>query len=228
MATFAPTDSESYSALSSELVRTQPFSSVLSVKLEGCVRNAALAAFEIATLKLKPRLAPGYAIEHRTGFSGMEVERLLEKRGTRLVDESGDAVPVTGCYPDGGVFILTGPSGIEIPFFAVEAKYQKTGGNAIERWFKNWTALQSLHSNIMLATFASGDGAHLDEVIPRTLNWALVSWCAMRNKAAIRKWNRLYLTGPSMFSAAWGFSEHALVDILEEGIVNGALQAAQV
>jgi hypothetical protein len=53
-----------------------------------------------------------------------------------------------------------------------EAKKQGAGGNAIERWFKNNYICRLISPFVSYVTFATGPGASVNGVIPKTLNVA--------------------------------------------------------
>jgi len=106
-------------------------SSAASTGLEHALRTAANAV-----------VLPG--LVHRAGFSGTE---LAAAYGL-------DGVVLNGVYPDGGVWCA--PDGTQ-PLLAAEAKHQGEAGNAIERWYKNYTMLNPLGVRVHL-TVCTGAG----------------------------------------------------------------------
>ena len=68
------------------------------------------------------------------------------------------------CAPDGGVWFYKGQA-----ILASEAKKQGAGGNAIDRWFKNFNILKLLNPDISYVTFARGEGVIDGNPIHKTL-----------------------------------------------------------
>lgn len=74
---------------------------------------------------------------------------------------------VGSCEPDGGIWFYNGK-----PICFFESKKQGKGGNAIERWFKNFTVLSRINRNIQSGTFCVGEGTVKGAPIWKTLHEA--------------------------------------------------------
>lgn len=73
-----------------------------------------------------------------------------------------------GCSPDGGLWYYDG-----VLIAAFEGKKQGSGGNAIERWYKNQYICRTItNPKVSYTTFAIGSGATTSTPIGRTLVWA--------------------------------------------------------
>ncbi len=71
----------------------------------------------------------------------------------------------TGCMPDGGMWFSgprTQPRTLQVAF---EAKHQQDGGNAIERWCKNYLLCNRLWPDAKYVTFMTGEGAKVGGVL---------------------------------------------------------------
>ena len=102
-----------------------------SLRLEAAVR-AAVA-----------ELADAFdGLEWRRGYTGAELAALLGIPDARIA----------GVEPDGGVWVRDGR-----PVVVAEAKRQGERGNAIERWYKNWSVFRRLGVRTYV-TFCAGDG----------------------------------------------------------------------
>ncbi len=77
-------------------------------------------------------------------------------------------VDLAGVYPDGGLVLDRVSQKI---LLASESKKQGSGGNAIERWFKNYTALTSLGVGVYVTTCV-GDGFFDSNTANRVMNLA--------------------------------------------------------
>ena len=150
------------------------------------------------------------------GLTGKEISEL-----TKI--EIDEETRTTGCQPDGGIFLWVDPRGGRIPLVGFEAKNQADRGNAIERWFKNWAVLKSFGPRFCYITFCTGLGAAPEGIIVRILNNALLSYGQESLSRRIRKWNRFYTSGPSLYRSVRGFSEARM-----ETIVRKALLAALI
>ena len=70
-----------------------------------------------------------------------------------------------GCMPDGGMWFdgpRTQPRTLKVAF---EAKHQQDGGNAIERWAKNFSLCHKLWPESKYVTFMTGEGAKVGGVL---------------------------------------------------------------
>jgi len=80
-----------------------------------------------------------------------------------------------GCIPDGGMWFTGNRSVKNRTLVAVfEAKKQGKGGNAIERWWKNWAACTRIFKDVKYITFLTGPGAQTGEILAKHANDALV------------------------------------------------------
>lgn len=81
------------------------------------------------------------------------------------VPEMRDRKVTTGCMPDGGMWFdgpRNQPRTLKLAF---EAKHQGRGGNAIERWGKNYLICNRLWPDSKYVTFMTGEGAEIGEVL---------------------------------------------------------------
>lgn len=70
-----------------------------------------------------------------------------------------------GCMPDGGMW-FDAPRGQPRRLMAAfEAKHQQDGGNAIERWAKNYLLCRSIWPDCVYVTFMTGEGARVGGVL---------------------------------------------------------------
>lgn len=70
-----------------------------------------------------------------------------------------------GCMPDGGMWFdgpRNQPRTLKVAF---EAKHQQDGGNAIERWAKNFSMCHKLWPESKYVTFMTGEGAEVGGVL---------------------------------------------------------------
>ena len=126
-----------------------------------------------------------------TSRDSRETEKLVREAGKAAADHSnstervtklsGDQVKealgvagiegeVVGAEPDGGIWLLKTN---KTPLIAVEAKYQGEGGNAIERWYKNYYVFKSMGVR-RFVTVCTGDGFFNDKAAQRTIQLAAV------------------------------------------------------
>lgn len=187
--------------------------------LEKTLSRAVTMAYNLVKPDVLRALPAGWQIRHDAGFTSQQLVEMMGQQVLSLLDSD---LRVVGYRPDGGIFSLVSPSGMLVPFLALEAKHQGALGNAIERWFKNYLVTRSLGADMALVTFCTGEGAAYPEgVIPKTLGWALVEY-AKSHQRPLRNWNQQYVQGPSMFSEVKGFEVEAMVQILRSAIVDGA------
>lgn len=135
-------------------------------------------------------------------------------RLSRIEVEAG-GLPLAGVAPDGGVVLYNSRSRGLVPLFTVEAKEQQNAGNAIERWFKNYTALKVVGPKIAYVTFCSGEGATPNGAICKALNHAFVEHAVISREYRLRRWNKLHYEGPSMFRRPAGFRGYQIETILD-------------
>jgi hypothetical protein len=95
---------------------------------------------------------------------GLSAATLAERLGL-----NASAADLAGVYPDGGIWLLK--DGNEI-LVAAEAKRQGPAGNAIERWFKNYSVLKALGVRVFV-TLCTGDGFFDGNSAQRTLQLAV-------------------------------------------------------
>ena len=116
-----------------------------------CATDAAAKKLDEQCKTLKEKLA--------LEFPNLTMQRKLTQ----------DQIPggIGACEPDGGVWLKDGKV---VAVF--EAKKQGTGGNAIERWFKNQFICRALNPEVSYVTFCSGEGAARGAVLEKTLNIA--------------------------------------------------------
>lgn len=134
----------------------------------------------------------------------------VEKGGKDSLLNYIDPNDYSACQPDGGFFCIK-KDGKLIPIVASETKHQGEKGNAIERFFDNNIWSRDVNPNISYITFASGDGAQVNEVIHRTLY--------KRHHGKFGGFNDYYPGKNSCFMSVNGFSESFIYDILVKSIV---------
>ena len=128
--------------------------SIESKLLDGDVKVVAESIAQY--LKAKNNTEYFYEFGHQN-YTGpnFSVKTIVENALPELL-ERGVTV---GCVPDGGMWFdgpRTQPRKLKVAF---EAKYQKDGGNAIERWGKNYLLCHGLASDVKYVTFMTGAGA---------------------------------------------------------------------
>ncbi len=144
------------------------------------------------------------------GMKGDEIMRLsgLREQETDLV----------GVFPDGGIFMYP-ENGVYLPILAIEAKHQGAIGNAIERWYKNKEALSCLNSQLSYLTICTGEGAKRGGIMRKILNHALVSHARENRAKKVRKWGKMYFSGPSFFHVRTSTSEERLACLLSSFLI---------
>ena len=111
--------------------------SVESKQLDGDVKNIAMA---IAVFQEK------YCFE-------------LGHQKNKILPECHKMNVTLGCVPDGGMWFdgsRNQPRTVKAVF---EAKHQQDGGNAIERWTKNYLICYRMNPEVKYITFMTGEGA---------------------------------------------------------------------
>jgi len=109
-----------------------------------------------------------------------------------------------GCAPDGGAWFRDGKL---VAVF--EAKKQGIGGNAIERWVKNYEVCKRFNPDVKYVTFGSGAGFEEG------------NYCWRFAKSYIdsnRKFNELYSTGTSWFINPEGFTQNQIISVMREAL----------
>lgn len=134
----------------------------------------------------------------------------FEKGGPESDLKYTDSFDYSACQPDGGFFCIR-KDGKLIPIVASETKHQGEKGNAIERFFDNNIWSRDVNPNISYITFASGEGAQVNEVIHRTLY--------KRHHGKFGGFNDYHPGKNSCFLSVDGFSESFIYDILVKSIV---------
>ena len=99
-------------------------------------------------------------------IDGIELSDLLGVE----IEESESSL--AGAYPDGGIFWHAGHPGKVL--CVAEAKKQGERGNAIERWFKNYSIMRRLGCEIYL-TVCTGDGFFNGNRAQKTLETAVAT-----------------------------------------------------
>ena len=108
----------------------------------------------------------GDEVSWTSGVSGGELSDLLGVK----IEESESSL--AGAYPDGGIFWHAGHPGKVL--CVAEAKKQGENGNAIERWFKNYSIMRRLGCEIYL-TVCTGDGFFNGKSAQKTLETAVAT-----------------------------------------------------
>ena len=138
-----------------------------------------------------------------------EVE-YFDKGGPDCTLRYTDPLDYSACQPDGGFFCIR-KDDILIPIVASETKHQGQEGNAIERFFDNNIWSRDVNPNISYISFASGEGATINEVIHRTLY--------KRHHGSFGGFDNYYPGTNSCFLSKDGFSEDFIYDILVKAII---------
>lgn len=126
-----------------------------SKKLDGDVKVIAEA---IAQAQNQYYFESGHRVLDETKFGRQTVM-------DHAIPEMRERKVTTGCMPDGGMWFDGPRSQPRTLKAAFEAKYQKEGGNAIERWGKNYLICNRLWPEAKYVTFMTGEGAKLGEVL---------------------------------------------------------------
>jgi hypothetical protein len=109
--------------------------------------------------------APCYEVGHTNLTASRYSETVKEGAALPELKEMGITV---GCMPDGGMWFDGPRSKIDRKLLAVfEAKHQKDGGNAIERWCKNFMLCKSITSNMKYHTLMTGEGVNPGGVLDK-------------------------------------------------------------
>ena len=131
-----------------------------SKQLDGNVKTVAEAIAQC--LKAKDRKQYFYEQGHKNFTKGRFSPQTVEAAALPELKEMGITV---GCLPDGGMW-FDGPRGqTRLLKFAFEAKHQQDGGNAIERWCKNYLLCKGMNPDVKYITFMSGPGTATNGVL---------------------------------------------------------------
>jgi hypothetical protein len=126
------------------------------------------------------------------------------KFGKKFLVERGILI---GCAPDGSIWYKNG-----IPIVAIEGKKQGKGGNAIERWNKNYNICRSINPDIRYITFGAREGFEPDGYPYKYAKTQL----ALEGKT---EFNKLYPNGQSWFINPNGFTQDEAIDIMRQAIL---------
>lgn len=99
-----------------------------------------------------------------TWVPGLSAATIAERLGL-----AGSESELSGVYPDGGIWLLKDSGDVLV---AAEAKRQGPAGNAIERWFKNYSVLRALGVRVFV-TVCTGGGFFDGNSAQRTLQLAI-------------------------------------------------------
>jgi hypothetical protein len=110
-----------------------------------------------------------------------------------------------GCAPDGGLWTYR-----DTPIVAFEAKHQGEGGNAIERWSKNYMVVKYLNAKASYVTFTTGAGTKPRGAISRFFNLMF----GLAGQAP--QYNVVNPCGISVYREENGFEMDYLVDVMVE------------
>ena len=111
------------------------------------------------------------------GHKNMISERFSDavKQAASLPELAEMGITV-GCVPDGGMWFSGNRSVPKRKLVAgFEAKHQQDGGNAIERWCKNYMLCKGMNPNVKYITFMSGPGAMPNGVLYKCQLYFLLS-----------------------------------------------------
>lgn len=161
-------------------------------------------AYDEHSKKLDRQLKRSFETVARTlTIEGLEARKAVPARDRHSV----------GCSPDGGVWFYCG-----VPVAAFEAKKQGRGGNAIERWFKNYVVVTGMNPKVSYVTFCVGEGVRQGGSIFKTLNTAFDC------HGQAREWNTFILQGLSMYASEDGFTHDFVAQTMRE-VVDSAIEA---
>lgn len=91
-----------------------------------------------------------------------------EKKQTAALPELSELGITVGCMPDGGMWFDGDRSKKDRKLLAVfEAKHQQDGGNAIERWCKNYMLSKGMNPEMTYHTVMTGEGAQPGGVLDK-------------------------------------------------------------
>lgn len=138
------------------------------------------------------------------GHTNLVAERYSKERKERAALPELTALGITvGCMPDGGMWFDGDRNNPDRKLLAVfEAKYQQDGGNAIERWCKNYMFSKCMNPEIKYHTIMSGEGARSGGVLDKFA----------RSIKAAEGQNCVFHQRPE------GFSDEEIFDIMKEAL----------
>lgn len=121
-----------------------------SKKLDGDVKVISLAIARAQT-----------SYFYEAGHKNMLSERFSDKVRQAASLPELEVMGITlGCMPDGGMWFDGNRLKANRKLIAgFEAKHQQDGGNAIERWCKNYMLCKGMNPDVKYITFMSGPGA---------------------------------------------------------------------
>jgi len=129
-----------------------------------------------------------------------------------------DQIPggIGACEPDGGAWFKDGK------LVAVcEGKKQGEEGNAIERWFNNYTTVRAINPNACYVTFCAGEGASVYTLPDGRPNPAMYSngmpmWKALNIVHYENGYNKFVPNGNSCYMSKEGFTTEFMNDVMLE------------
>lgn len=144
----------------------------------------------------------------------VEIEREISHLGFRCMQKLDDETCrqygiLVGCAPDGGLWFKDGKL-----IAAFEGKKQGTGGNAIERWEKNYNICKQINPNIKYVTFGSREG-FTEKGYPYKYAKTMLN---RENKDL----NTLYESGQSWFVNPEGFDRQTIKDLMKKTLLEEA------
>lgn len=131
--------------------------------------------------------------------AGIECKKKLDKG---FLVEQGILV---GCEPDGGLWFKDGKL-----IAAFEGKKQGKGGNAIERWEKNYNLCKSINEDVKYVTFGVREGFEEDGYPYKYAKTML-----NREKKDL---NTLYDAGQSWFVNPKGYTKAEIKSIMKQAL----------
>lgn len=141
--------------------------SIESKRLDGDIKRVAEAIAQ-SIEKYNITNAPYFEKGHKNLVAESFSE---EKRKASALPELVEMGISLGCMPDGGMWFDGDRSKTNRKLLAVfEAKHQQDGGNAIERWCKNYMLSKGINPDMTYHTLMTGEGAQLGGVLDKFAN----------------------------------------------------------
>jgi hypothetical protein len=141
--------------------------SVESKRLDGDIKRVAEAIAQAIEKHNVPN-APFFEKGHKNLVAESFSE---EKRQASALPELVEIGISLGCMPDGGMWFDGDRNKADRKLLAVfEAKHQQDGGNAIERWCKNYMLSKAITPDMHYHTLMSGEGAQPGGVLDKFAN----------------------------------------------------------
>ena len=126
-----------------------------------------------------------------------------EKKNRAALPELSELGITVGCIPDGGMWFDGDRNKPDRKLLTVfEAKHQQDGGNAIERWCKNYMLSKGMNHDMTYHTIMSGQGAQPGGVLDKfakSMKAAEGQKCVFHQRPA-------------------GFSDEEIFDIMKEAL----------